>query len=510
MKNFKIIILFLFLLTPIFVFAQEVKNGDIIINEVMWGGSEWIELYNTTDKEIQIDNWSIDGAKTKTESNSAGTLEGVSGKIPADGYFLICDNEYINKIKCDFPKAGLSLTDLPNSNGDLILKDKNRIVIDTAVGDKWPAGKKTGSGENTKYYSMERINPNVSGSEKCNWDTAKEENSFSIDNKTYFGTPKEKNSQFSTDDCTIFYADAGENIISVIGEEITFDASQSKGRIKKYTWNFGDGNTAEGEKVIYKYKFPGKYIVSLIISDGEKEDSDTIEVSIFPNSIFISEFSPKDKWIEIVNESDQIQDISGFSISTKNDEIEFTFPLGAYIAPRSFILLSGNKFVFSDDFVSFFYPSGDLVYKIAYNKKISLSFSVVKKGNEYFYTEIKTPGMSNIINWEEGVKNQQSSSSATSANNPTLNKSKNIENSEKIIEVQKPSLNSEKNLNNQEKKQAKNSTAATKKFLPTNLLAKANQKQLVLSSFGVVTFAGLSGSLLVRKRHQIKQKKPSL
>ncbi|MDD3735307.1 MAG: lamin tail domain-containing protein, partial [Candidatus Pacebacteria bacterium] len=175
MKNFKIIILFLFLLTPIFVFAQEVKNGDIIINEVMWGGSEWIELYNTTDREIQIDNWSIDNAKSGRKP-----LINISGKIPADGYFLICNNEYVNKIKCDFPNSDLSLIDLPDSNGDLILKDKNGIVIDTAVGDKWPKGKKTGSGENTKYYSMERINPNVSGSEKCNWDTAKEENSFSI------------------------------------------------------------------------------------------------------------------------------------------------------------------------------------------------------------------------------------------------------------------------------------------------------------------------------------------
>ena len=497
MKYFKTIIFLIFVfLIPGFAFGQEAKRGDVVINEVMWAGSsEWIELYNTTEKDIQFDNWSIDNAKS-----GGKPPEKISGKISSGSYFLICNNEF--KGECNF-KTSISLAD--SSNGDLILKDKDKSQIDMAKGDKWPAGKKTSSGSETKYYSMERINPKVSGSEKCNWTTTKTENNFLIDGKTYFGTPNERNSQFSTEDCTIFYASAGENIISVAGEEIIFDASKSKGRIETYFWNFGDGNTTEGEKVFHKYKFPGKYIVSLTVSAGEKEDSDTVEVTIFPGSIFISEFSSKEKWIEIVNESDQIQNISGFSISTKKDKIEFTFSSGTYIAPESFILLSGTQFAFSDNFVSFFYPSGDLVYKIAYNKKISPDFSVAKRGREYFYTETKTPGVANIINWEKNSKDQNGLHGSSGVNNQVDNSLKDTD-SEKVIEAQRPQLTSEKKLSGQETKEVKDLSASAKKFLPFNLLAQTNQRELVFSSLGIAIFAGLSGTFLARLRRQIKQK----
>jgi len=52
-------------------------SGDVVINEVAWGGTaagtadEWIELYNATDAPITLTNWTLvadDGAPAITLS----------------------------------------------------------------------------------------------------------------------------------------------------------------------------------------------------------------------------------------------------------------------------------------------------------------------------------------------------------------------------------------------------------------------------------------------------------
>ena len=50
-----------FLVLP-FELAWGANPGDVVINEVMWAGAdnEWIELYNNTDEEINLEGWSIE------------------------------------------------------------------------------------------------------------------------------------------------------------------------------------------------------------------------------------------------------------------------------------------------------------------------------------------------------------------------------------------------------------------------------------------------------------------
>jgi len=55
----------------------------------------------------------------------------------------------------------------------------------------------------------------------------------------------------------------------VIGENITFDASQSKGTIVKYVWDFGDGDVKETteSKIKHSYSINGTYNVNLTVTD---------------------------------------------------------------------------------------------------------------------------------------------------------------------------------------------------------------------------------------------------
>lgn len=150
-----------------------ISSGDVVINEVMWMGSsestsdEWIELRNTTDQEIDLSNWRIDGAVT----GAGGHLEiPASYKILANGFFLIANyaadstNSALS-VQADLVTASLSLNNDYNSNGALVLKDKNRVVIDstpTPLSAAWPAGTNS-----TEKQSMERNDDPSTGWHTC-------------------------------------------------------------------------------------------------------------------------------------------------------------------------------------------------------------------------------------------------------------------------------------------------------------------------------------------------------
>lgn len=84
------------------------------------------------------------------------------------------------------------------------------------------------------------------------------------------------------------FIDAGGDIITCIGNTVTFDATGSATKNKTplaYTWDFGDGSTkAQGARVNYSYKKSGIYQVKLIADDGKNTKcsvaSDTLNVYV--------------------------------------------------------------------------------------------------------------------------------------------------------------------------------------------------------------------------------------
>ena len=533
-KLFIFILLLAFLILPVrFTLGEEVPS--VVINEVMWAGgdNEWIELYNTTSQDIQMENWKIENA-CRIKDGVKQPLENINGTIPANGYFLICNKEDISGIICDFQNASISLKD-DEGNGDLILRNKDGAKIDVAEGDKWPAGKKTGSGDQTKYYSMERINSKISGSEQCNWETTITKNICDISTTTsgtiyYYGTPKTSNSQISEIDCTQFSANAGNDIISTTNTEITFDASASIGNIEKYIWNFGDGSTQEGKIVTHKYQYPGTYYVSLNVSSGKegdegfKKDEDLIEVQLFSSQIFISEFFPDPKgddsgkeWIEITNESNDVQNISGWGIGNKAEKAVFIFPESTYLAPKGLLLLSSSltKISLSNDSGSLFlfYPSGNISQEIKYEKP-GEGVAIARKDGKYVYTENPTPGMKNIVSLaSQGVQPNNTSQSQNAVSE--IGQSQNLTQPQGLVATQEPVSSDSKVINNGDTEIAleKQEITAPTPVLPNNILNKSllaeitsNQSKLILAILGVICCSGFFGVGLVILRGKLKNK----
>jgi len=63
-----------------------------------------------------------------------------------------------------------------------------------------------------------------------------------------------------------------------VGVTVTFDASvssASNGMIVDYVWNFGDGNTANGNPITHTYTTPGTYTITLTVTDNDEQTDTT-------------------------------------------------------------------------------------------------------------------------------------------------------------------------------------------------------------------------------------------
>jgi len=161
--------------------------GQVVINEVSWAGTEdnssdeWIELYNTSNEDIDLSNWYIED-----DGDSRYLIE--SGVIEAHGFFLIEDKEEaLSNIQSD-AVIGLSLA---NSGDSLSLFTGDDMKIDTVneSGGAWYAG------DSVAKSSMERIDPNGDDVPE-NWANSGLGNALGRDGGPVLGTPSAANANF--------------------------------------------------------------------------------------------------------------------------------------------------------------------------------------------------------------------------------------------------------------------------------------------------------------------------
>ena len=136
------LILLILLLSFNTVFAK-----DILINEIAWMGTEnsandeWIELYNTLDKNISLENYKLIIGKKEIK------LEGI---IKANSFYILerTDDTTLPDIKADLIFTG----SIKNTGEKIILKDDQNNIIDEANFENgWTVG------DNKTKQTAERI-----------------------------------------------------------------------------------------------------------------------------------------------------------------------------------------------------------------------------------------------------------------------------------------------------------------------------------------------------------------
>lgn len=164
------------------------NSGFVIINEIAWMGTladtndEWIEIYNTDGQTINLTGWTIKA----TDGTPDITLSGTIGPY---GFYLLerTDDGAISDISADQTFTGA----IENGGEYLELRDAENNLRDSVDGSpNWFE-----KGDNTTKSSMERINPNQSGSDSANWQTNQGviKNGHDKNGDEIRGTPRQPN-----------------------------------------------------------------------------------------------------------------------------------------------------------------------------------------------------------------------------------------------------------------------------------------------------------------------------
>ncbi len=153
--------------------VPDYNRNQLIINEIMYDpdidNSEFIELFNNGETEINLGGWHIED-----ENGNVNKLSDTSFIIQPKEYFILAaDSLTINKYNLQNyrNKSVLSVSSLGLVGaGELILlKDLKQNVIDSVwYFPNW----QNKNIIDTKNKSLERINPGLNGNDQFNWSTS--------------------------------------------------------------------------------------------------------------------------------------------------------------------------------------------------------------------------------------------------------------------------------------------------------------------------------------------------
>ncbi len=171
-----------------------VEPSEFIINELLpnpfAGGSEYIELYNRSDRSLPLSGLSVAVRKADGTLNTRYPLSSVTSMIEPEGYVLLTKNK---SGVTDFYTilSPLSLFEIPklpilaNTSSTLVLfRTKDETVIDeVSYSSKWHAS----SIKDQKGVALERIDTEAETQSAANWTSASA--------TAGYGTPGYQNSQ---------------------------------------------------------------------------------------------------------------------------------------------------------------------------------------------------------------------------------------------------------------------------------------------------------------------------
>ena len=178
-----------------FALAELADIGDVIINEIMFdpltGGSDWVEVYNKSDKLIDLYEWELGNYKDGVISNIK--VVPTHYLLSPDDYVVLTKNE--SQIIQNYPATVIGKfieMDIPSYTNDsstvyLLAKSSfgGTFQMDrVSYVDDWHFQLLDG----TKGKSLERIDPEGPSDDKNNWHTAAE--------AIGFATPGAENSQY--------------------------------------------------------------------------------------------------------------------------------------------------------------------------------------------------------------------------------------------------------------------------------------------------------------------------
>lgn len=347
------------------IFKTPNKIGDLVINEVMYnpanGEGEWIELFNSSNEQIDLYNWEIKDAVGVVTINSEISL--------APNKFLILADDTIG-----FSKYGqvenVFIQNLPsfNNSGDqVIIKTQWGNTIDSLeYEDSWGGNKK--SLERKDIYGLSNLKNNWSTSNSVLGATPGYENSITqkeFDLRIAQITIDRDNEYFgSRHTIQILIINEGKQPTSVYGFEMFVDKNgnnipDSGERI--YMNNFQA--LAPGDSKLISYNYTQRRVglntimarVNYFEDERDFDNFSSVSFEILPtphnfndlviNEIMYKPLSGKPEWIELFNNTKKTIKLKNWSIHDSFSKAIFSDV--AEIQPNSFVVVSDSKEILS-------------------------------------------------------------------------------------------------------------------------------------------------------------------
>lgn len=400
----------------------------VVINEIMWDGTEYVELLNTTASSINLSGWQL---TTQRPDNTTGVSVtfGSADSIAANSFFLLEKSESATTITAN---KVVSVLTLLNTGEQIILKDPNGAIIDTAnVLGAWLAGQNTTNG-----LAMERTADGADGTLAASWFNSTGSGGGRD------GTPGAANSVPKTNQAPTANAGADQtvnagNAVTLSGE----DSADADGDTLTFSWDFGDGALGSGQNVSHAYTTAGTYTATLTVSDGTATSTDTVKIIVstptYSTSVVINEFLPNpvgsdtdNEFIELTNLGSSAVVLDGWQLDdAAGGSAPFTIPVGTTIQPGAFLSFSRSqtKIAINNDgeTVRLLTPSGQEQSSFSFSASIAEGQAYARTSSGSFsLTTTLTPGQANIITTpatdeEETATTKTSSSSSTPTSTKT-------------------------------------------------------------------------------------------
>ena len=344
---------------------------DVVICEIMANPDpvvllpdvEYIELYNSTDYDLDLTGWTISaGSTVKTLDFSL---------IESGGYMLLCHEDDVELFDAGINVAGVeSFPSLTNGGTTLTLKNSDGDVIHTITySDTWYNDnfKKEGG------YSLEMIDFANPCEGAANWTATEDSNG---------GTPGEQNSVYGDNpDVLSPYPIAAEaiapdSVVVYFSETLQEDFANNLNNFQ--VPQFGNPvwiQAAEPDFATITMKFDTDFEVGtvyyLTITDSVRDCSGNMVVentsirfaladSVQPGDIVINEllfnpFSGGSDFVELYNNSDRVVDLKKLWIMNTDElgEVDYSYQLtdiSRLILPGEFCAVSEDIQFLSDNY----------------------------------------------------------------------------------------------------------------------------------------------------------------
>ncbi|MEJ2102991.1 MAG: lamin tail domain-containing protein [Ignavibacteriaceae bacterium] len=362
-------------------------SQSIVVNEIMYsplgGEPEWIELFNRTNQQINLNGWSINDVLTNP--SYAFIEEDVF--IQPNSYLVLSRNISIYDFHRFIPSQVyvLSIPSLNNDVDGVVIKDDRGLQIDSVLYySEWGG---------TNGYSLERLSVNAGSNLSTNWGSSNDIEQ-STPGRINSLTPKQFdlavaglnfNPRFPVEGDNVFISASIKNNGSSAANNfsVEFYIDTDTNNVVDLLLSTESGlNLASGDSINISSSSPIQNITTKVLSAVRivfTEDEDTLnnyfEKSVEPgfpekivliNEVMYNPATNEPEWIEIVN-------VSGTEINIKNWSVSdvLTTPTKNFITNDDIILQPDEYAVIAKD-TSFYSIYPEVTAKVLFTNFGSL------------------------------------------------------------------------------------------------------------------------------------------